>query len=222
MAGNRKAAEKQILADIERILPNGGNKELYEKAFKEMSDKEFDDFMMSIEKGEFTLPIVAPNFAKSRLDVARNIEISKDWGISFYERLWIDPGNGAPKYLTPHKYKILLLPVRRQAQIIIDKISIPKDTMSVDDLTGQPTGASKGSKITYPEAQILRGQGLEETLKELLKYRGGDEEGFRLMNTLIRERGEVDMDILGTVDTEVTSKRSLKTYLTCMHLANNL
>ena len=222
MAGNRKAAEKIIIEGIEEVNPGQGNKALYEEAFKNMSDSDFEQFIVDLEQGKRRLPILVPNFKQSKMTTKRNIELGKKYGFKFTQRIWMDGANGAPKYLTPNEYLILELPVKRQAQVLINKISIPKNTNTIDDLTGQPAGDSKGAKLSFPEVQVLAGQGLDETLTELFKYRGGDTDGFRLMNQQIFETGEVDLMDLATVDTEVESLATLRTLLTSMHLSNTL
>ena len=42
---NRKAAEDFIIKYIDRILPDGKNKQIYVEMFKNMSDENFDVFI---------------------------------------------------------------------------------------------------------------------------------------------------------------------------------
>ena len=223
MPGNRAAAEKVALAGLEQILPGGPNSELYKAMFKRMSDKDFDEWIEALEKGELRLAVVAPIFNKAKLDIDRNLALGEKWGVAFFERLWINPGNGLPKYLTPHKYMILEVMDRRQAQILIDKISIPKNNDAVDDLSGQPSGPlSKGGKLTYPESQILKGYGLDNTLTEVLNVRGGNVDSFREFQRQFEEKGSVDLEDLPLDETEVESRVTQRIFLTCMMLDNNL
>ena len=178
MASNRKAAEDFIIEMINKILPDGTNATIYRDLFASMDDKKFDDFMASIESGNSRLAIITPNLAKEKLTVERNLELAKELGHNFFERIWMDSGDDTPRYLTTMPYLIVDLPLRRQAQLLVKKISIPEDNKSIDDFTGQPTGKSKGSKISYPETQILAALNLEQTLTELLKFRGGDSGAF--------------------------------------------
>jgi hypothetical protein len=92
----------------------------------------------------------------------------------------------------------------------------------VDYLTGQPTGDSKGSKISYPEMQILASMGMESSLTELLKYRGGDNKGMAAYTGLLVNNGSVNIDTLKNYASGVVSTRTLKTFLTACHLKNNL
>lgn len=220
--GNRKAAEAQILADLEEILPGSQNPALYKARFAAMDDKEFDDFMKGLEAGTNRLTLIAPNFTKPKLEVPRNLAIAKKWGHEFFERVWMEPSNGAPAYLSPIKYLIIELPVRRQAQHLIKKISIPEDNKSVDDLTGQPTGKSKGSKVSYPEIQVMAALKLDHSMTEMLKFRGGDRKGFNAMNDSISKTGSVSMQSIEHLAGGVESTKTLKTLLTACHLSNTL
>ena len=223
MAGNRKAAEKVIIDIVESILPGGGNKEVYEAFFAQMSDKDFDDWMEKINSGEERPFIYSPNQAKVRLSNERNFALAKKLGHNFFERVWIDHKDPKrPKYLTNVPYIILELPLRRQSQLLVKKISVPEHNKSVDQLTAQPAGDSKSAKISYPELQILMGMNLPNTLVELMKYRGGDQGGFRAMNRTISTDGSVRLKSISHLATGVESTKTLSVYLTAMHLRNTL
>lgn len=222
MSGNRAAATEVILTYIDKLMPGSPNAEIYRQRFSEMSDKEFDEFMGQLEREEIFLTIQTPNLNKNKLSIERNFEIAKELGHEFFERIWMDEGNDIPPYLTNHKYLIVDLPLRRQAQLLTKKISIPKNNNTVDNLTGQPTGPSKGSKISYPELQILAALGLDNCSIELMKYRGGDLKGFNVMNNSISKTGGVELSTLDKLGSKVKSTQTLHTYLTSMHLSNTL
>lgn len=222
MPGNRKAAEKLILDTIEKMCPGSDNTKLYKDLFASMDDKAFEVFIDDLDTGKKKLAIVAPNFGKSQLDTGRNIQIAEELGHNFFQRIWMPAKDGRPAYLTPVPYLVVDLPLRRQAQLLDKKISIPEDNNSVDDFTGQPTGKSKGSKISYPEVQVLAAQGLEQSLLEFMKYRGGDEKGFNAMNVSIGRTGGVSLNAIEPFSGKVKSTQSLKTMLTAAHLRNTL
>lgn len=222
MSKNRAGAEAFILKYIEKILPGGGNGTIYKNLFANMDDEEFDAFMMKIKKGETRLAIIAPNLAKVKLSTERNLDIAEELQHNFFEHIWIDRGDETPRYLSGKKYLIVDLPLRRQAQLLVKKISIPKSNRTVDDLTGQPTGESKGSKVSYPEVQILAALGLTESLTEMLKYRGGDVKGYDAMSTSISKTGGVSMKSIAKLGTVVKSTQTLATFLMSMHLESTL
>lgn len=214
---NRQAAESLILEYIEKMAPGSPNTQLYKDRFARMNDKQFDAFMDRLEREEEILQLIAPNFSQTPISVENNLKLAKELGHEFFERIVIDNGNEVPPYLTPKSYMVVDLPLRRQAQLLVKKISIPEDTRSVDDMTGQPTGKSKGSKISYPEVQVMAAMEMDQTLIELLKYRGGDEKGFNAMNQSISRYGGVSLERISKLGTTVKSTQTLNTFLTCMH-----
>lgn len=219
---NRKQAQEFIISMIEKVCPGGDNAKIYVDLFDSMDDESFDLFMKKIEEGNAKLAVIAPNFSKAKLSVSRNLKLAKELGHNFFERIWIEGDENTPTYLTPIPYMIVDIPLRRQAQLLIKKISIPENNKTIDDFTGQPTGVSKGSKISYPETQVLAAMGLDNCLTEMLKYRGGDTGGFLAMNKMISRSGGVSLKAIEQFSTGVESTRTLKTYLTAMHLDNNL
>lgn len=221
MAGNRKAAEDFIIEYIDKILPGSPNTQMYRNMFAKMSDKQFDDFMFKIGTGEQILTLITPNMTNYRISVKNNIEIAKSLGHDFFKRIWITSNNGQ-KYLTPYKHLVYKLPVRRQAQLLVKKKSIPKDNHTVDMMTGQPTGDSKGGKISYVELQILNALTLDESVEELVKLRGGDIKGFNAMNTMINRTGAVSQKEIEPYTGKVKSTQVFKAYLTAAHLENTL
>lgn len=221
MAGKRKEAEAFILKYIDKMVGES-NVKIYEDLFASMSDKDFDEFMKKIKEKKARLAVVVPNLVKSKLSTSNNLGLAKELKHNFFERIYIDRGDGQPKYLTPIPYLIVELPLRRQAQFLVEKISIPEDNRSVDDMTGQPTGASKGSKISYPETQILAALGLDNCLLEMVKFRGGDTKGFNAMNASISKTGSVSLEEIEKLGTTVESTRTLHTILLGMHLKSTL
>lgn len=222
MAKNRKAAQDLCLSIIDEMLPGGENKKIYEDLFSKMSDAEFDKWMTGLERGTIRLSVVSPNYSTAKIDVKRNIGIAKKLGHNFFQRVWIPPKGDTRGYLTPIPYMVVELPLRRQAQILNKKISIPEDNNSVDHFTGQATGKSKGAKISYPETQVIAAMGMDACLQELLKFRGGDERGFSAMNTMIDRTGRVSLKEIQPYTSGVKSIHTLKMFLNAAHLKSTL
>jgi hypothetical protein len=227
MAKNRKAAEKVILGVIDSIAPGNPNVALYQQLFdpnspKYLNDKQFDDWMERMRRKEGALVYVDPPGSKFKLSVDRNLhELGPKYGIEFFQQIWYQDDSGE-WFLTPNAYLILPFPVRRQAQLLVEKISIPENNHSIDDFTGQVTGDSKGSKISYPELSLLKAFGLSRTIEEFMHWRGGDVKGNRLMNQQILKTGGASMDALSPYAGEVTSTKSLRNILIGMHYDTTL
>ena len=222
MANNRIKAQDFIIKYISKIAPGPENKKIYTDLFAGMTDKQFDEFMANIESGKSRLAVISPNFGTNQINTKNNLEIAKELGHSFFQRIWFPATDESPAYLSPIPYLVVDLPVRRQAQLLVKKISIPDDNKSVDNFTGQATGKSKGSSISYPEVQVMAAMGLNECLVELMKYRGGDNRGFNAMNTAISNTGGVSTKAISHLASGVESTKLMKTFLLSMHLQNTL
>lgn len=216
--GDRKAATAFLLKWIDAILPGSPNKAIYQARLEKLSDKAFDELMHKLASGEETLSIIAPNFDDKKLTIENNLKVAKELGHNFFQRLWLTDNITGRTYLTPVRYLVIDLPLRRQQQMLVKKIKIPEDNRHVDELSGQPTGPSKGRKISFPELQILFAQNMDKSLTELIKLRGGDEKAFNAMNNEIISRGGVSMDKIASADTKVKSTETLETLLKAMHL----
>lgn len=224
MAGNRKAAVAELLAGLEEILPGSENTALWKAKLESMSDAQFEDFIKGLDQKTTQISVIVPNFSQNKnnqIDVDRMLDLGLKWGHDFFQRLWMMGPDGS-YYLTPIKYLVYDLPLRRQAQHLIKKISIPEDNKSVDDLSGQPTGKSKGSKLSYPELQVMAALGLDHSIIEMIKYRGGDTKGFNAMNTTIAKTGTVSLAEIEPYAGGVESTKTLGTILTSMHLGNTI
>ena len=220
--GDRKKTENFIIKYIDKIAPGGKNKKLYQDLFASMSDKEFKMFMTKLKNKEITLSVIAPNTEPKMLEVERNFKIGEELGYNFFQKLTVTSNKNLPDYKTPNTYLVLNLPVRRAAQLLTKKISIPTDDKSIDLTTGQVTGKSKGSKITMPEIQILAGMGFESSLTELLKVRGGDLGAKNALSSLLMKQGSASLAVIDNYSTGTVSTRTLKSLLTSSHLSNTL
>lgn len=222
-SSKRKKVEDLIISYIGRIVTGKENVELYKTLFNSMSDGEFDQFMTDLRDGKKNLSVIIPNGNKNiSVDIDNNIKIAKELGFEFFQRLVITNHPDLPDHMTPNKYLMLKLPARRAAQMVSKKISIPSDNKSIDLLTGQVTGKSKGSKITNPELQVLLGLGLKDSVIELMKMRGGDVGEASAMNNLLYKQGLVTQSQTAEYSTSVSSKKTLKSYFNGMGIRSTL
>ena len=219
---NRKKAEKIILEYLNEISPDNAAVKAYKEKFKKMNNKEFHSFMEELRNGKRKLVLIQPPMSDKRISVKNNMRVAKKLGHDFHQRLWIGPTSKQPKYLTPVKYMVMDLPVRRTAQVLVKKISAPSTASVVDKISGQVTGKSKGAAITYPELQVLAGLGLENSILELIKYRGGDQGGLRGIMGMAEKFGEVRLSSLRHFTTGVVSKKTVQDYLIAAYIRNNL
>ena len=219
--GNRLKVQQFICTYIKKISPNSKNIDIYNKLFEGMSDKAFDDFMKDLESGKRFLVLIEPNYS-SAVSVENNLKIAKELGHNFFEKLWIEGKEDVPTYLTPIEYMVVDLPVKRVSQLLVKKISVPDHNKVVDTLSGQPTGESKGAKISYNELQVCAAMGLDDTMVELMKYRGGDIKGQLAYNNMLSKVGSTNLKTLSNYASGVESTTTLKTFLTSALLKSTL
>lgn len=220
--GNRKAATQELLKWVEKILPGSENTAYYAERLKALSDEEFDTYMEQLDSGEEVISLVSANFDKSKISVERNLQIAEEIGHEFFQRLWLTDSITGQTYLTPKKYIVIDLPLRRQQQMLIKKASIPEHSRTSDDLTGQATGDSHGAALSFPELQVLFAQGMDRSIEELIKFRGGDLKALRLMNAQLVETGAANQDSIKRTPTRVKSTETLEVFLKSMHLDTKL
>ena len=222
MARNRKKVQNYIIEMIDQVVPGSKNADMYRNIFSVMSDEDFDDLMVDIRAGKRHLYVIEPNWSDNPIDLRNNIELGKKLGYNFMQSLWIEGEGDQPDSLTPEKALILRLPAKRASQLLIKKISVPKHNKSIDSLTGQPTGESKGAKLSYPELQICAAMQLDNCMIEMAKYNGGDIKGRFAYTAMLSKYGKVNLDSLKPYASGVVSTKTLKTFFTCAHLKNNL
>ena len=221
MSQKRKETEAFILNVVSTLEPSGYNTKVYKERFSKMNDKEFHLFMEALRDNPHAkLTLLVPPF-KVVLQLENCLKAAKLLGISFFKRLKLwDPINKR-YYLTPQKYFILRLPVRRLKQYLYDGLSVPDSDKRLNPLTDQVVKPDKGSAISYPQAQMIAEKGLETTLHELISIRGGDLEAYSKMKSEIEESGFSTTEVMeGTAG--VRSAQTLRTLINAMHLETNL
>lgn len=219
----RQATEALILKYIAKIVTGDANVKLYQDLFKSMNDQQFDQFMQDLKNDQRTLSVIVPNNdSRFKVDIDNNLKLGKELGFEFFQHLKVGKTDDTPEYTTPNKYLVLKLPVRRAAQLLTKKISIPKDNFTTDVMTGQVTNGSAAAKFTNPELQVLLGIGLKESSKELMKTRGGDLGESAALDGMLIKHGSVSQEQLEQYSTEVGSKKTLRAYFNGMHIKNTL
>lgn len=222
MVAKRAAAEKEIL-DFMKLWKGGRHMvELYKERFKRMSDKQFDELMEAYNDESDYLRAVIPNSGDIKLTVEDNLKAADAIGHDFFERCWFVDEQTGHEYLTNHEFFTTALPLKNQIQLLFKKISVAKDNKSIDMLSGQVTGDSKGGGISKPEAQILYGLGLSESLKEPFKARGGDRTTQLAFDKALHETGESDIDAAIGLGGKVQSRVMLSMWLKAQHIDNDL
>lgn len=218
MNEKRKKAQDFILKHISAVDPSGKNTERYKKKFAAMSDKEFDDYMWALREKNEVIYFYAANMVDT-IKIPDLIAAAKGLGIKLFERIrmWDEPTQSY--YLTPHEYFIIKIPVRRMSQFVDHKLSVGEGDKKIDLLSGQVVKPDKGNSLSQVEIQALYARGLEHTIKEMIKFRGGDVVAFAEYKRELEETGTTTIDKeTGSV---VRSAVILDVLMSGMHIESN-
>lgn len=171
MNEKRKAVEDKIVKYISAI--NKSNAKKYKDMFASMNDKAFDDWMYDLRNKDTVLDIEIPNMIE-KVNIDDLIKVSEQLGIELFTRLKLWDVPTQTYYRTTKKYLMLQLPMVAMAQTVDHKLSVPESDSKIDHLSGQVMKPDQANSISQVEVQSLYARGLQSTILELIKYRGGD------------------------------------------------
>ena len=188
MNAKRKEIEAYILKYIAEMDKSGNNTKKYQDMFKNMDDKSFDTWMKNLRDHKDVLIFWIPAM-KVNPKVSDLLAVCKKLNINLFHRLklWDPPTQSY--YLTPLKFLVVDIPCRRMSQYVDHKLSVPEGDSKIDLLTGQVMKPDQAGSISQTEIQALYARGLTKTIKELLKYRGGDVTAFAEYKRQLEEQG---------------------------------
>ena len=219
---NKQKAIDNFLSIIAIALPGSPNLEILRNRFEKMSEKEFAKMIEQIENDELIIPVTVSNLGDEVVKLENILKAGDKLGVKWFERIWIhDPVTGV-KYLTPHEYLLLDLPIRRQQQHLVKGKSVVENSKYTDPLSGQATGPSRSSRLSLPEVMILESAGHLKSIEEMMKVRGGDNVAYRESKRIISEQGAYNLSTLEQLKSRPTSVESLRAFLFAMHIDNNL
>lgn len=216
----RQKVVSHVLKYMKKLDPAGDNEKIWKDKFDKMTDSQFNEFMENVRDGKRRLSFYLPNMKKN-LTTADILEVADDLKLDFFEQIYIEDNATGRKFLTPHKYFIVELPIRRAKQYLFGKISIPDSDRKLDVMTGQVIKPDKGSRLSLIETQILMNKNLRNSILELLKVRGGDVNTYNEFKNKLLNEGSVRLDELES-NTYPRSTVMLSVILKCMHIDNNL
>lgn len=213
----RKAIEAYIVKYVHKVDPSGSNKKLYlDSIFPRLNDKSFIEFIKK------PIPIYAPNGGKVKIDHMRNVDIMREMGYDPYVKVFLTDPKTNVTSLTQKPHIVLPLPVRRQTQMIDKKVSIAEHNRTIDKNTGQATGASKGSSFSFPQIYVMSTKGYRNTIRELIKHRGGDNKARQAIDRQIRQYGSASQTFEGSDKTRTKSVVTTGIIFKCMHIGTNM
>lgn len=217
----RSEIQTMVAETMTRLDPSGDNTKRWNDFFASLDDKGFEKFMHLLSEKKVAINILAPNMKKV-LKIADILNAAKYIGHATSHRLWMpDMTRPGVRYLTPEKYLVLDIPIRRAFQSIEKKMSVPSRDRKIDALTGQVTAEDKACAISAPEIQALHVRGLHNTLSELVRVRGGDVNAYGDFNRQLQENGSASLASLDN-NTRARSATIARILLQGMGIDNNM
>ena len=216
--GKKRAQAEQIIIDYIGKLTDEENKQNYVRLFKSYTDKQFDKFMTDLRDKKNNLQVVVRPGETANITVENNFKLAKKLGYDFFQKLTFSGDRGMEDYVTPNKYLVYKLPIRRVAQLQSKKSAIPTSNKKIDLLTGQVTGQDRGAKLTMPELLLLEPLGLQDSLVELMKVRGGDLGSMNALDNMLYKLGRSSLKEVLPHSTGVVSTRTVGGIFKAAHI----
>lgn len=206
---------------IEKLRDAAGDysADFYQKYLSGKDDKEFSEYIDRLESGEESLVIEEELFGSSNISFEKNLEIARSMGKDFYHYLiHTAQKKGVPGFKSAVKCLVLDIPVKRPSQMSEKKITAPTNYSIVNEITGQVTGKSKGASITTPEIGLLSSMGVDLTLEEAMKARGGDSGMQDALFSYLEKTGRVSLEEVRGFSTGVKSIKTAANIFRGMHI----
>lgn len=218
---DRAYATEVLLKGLALIDPSGTNTRLTAEMLNSLSNQQFFN-LIDAYRNKIDFPaIVAPNLDKNvKISVENNLKIAKHFSVEFFQQVWITDRMSGIQYLSPQKYLIIHLPVRRQIQTREAKMSVAINRRIVDDLTNQVTGPSAPSSQSQPETLVKISKGNIRSAEEQLKVRGGDLKALNYADQQMYATGGFSLDVIAGLDSRAKAADTLSTFLLGMHYDN--
>lgn len=218
---DRAYCTEVILKGISLIDPSGTNTRLMADMLKSLDNQQFFNLIEAYRNKKDFPAIVAPNLDKNvKISVENNLKVAKFFSVEFFQQVWITDRMSGVTYLTPQKYLVAHLPVRRQTQTRESKMSVAVNRRTVDDLTNQVTGASAPSSQSQPETLVKISKGQIRSAEEQLKVRGGDLKALNYADQQMFATGGFSLDVVAGLDTRAKAADTLNNFLLGMHYDN--
>ena len=220
-----KAARSKIESYVYKVMsildPAGDNTKRWKEFFGGLDDKGFEKFMKNLADKKVAMNLVMPNI-KKQLHIKDLLDAAKAVDYKTSHRLWMpDRTRPGKKYLTNESYLVFTLPIRRAQQEVDKKLSVPERDNKIDALTGQVVSTDKASSISAIEIQNLHVRGLDQTLAELVRVRGGDINAYGDFSRQLEENGEAKLSSLDP-RTRARAATISKVLLEGMMIENNI
>ena len=222
--GGSKSKKQRIIdyvvGCLDLIDPTKDNSRRFSDMVNVMNDKQFAEYMQNLIDHKVQIDIIMPNM-KKHLQMNDIFAAAKKINCKLFDRVWFYDLTTGKEFLSTEELPIFRVTVRRQEQMLDEKLSVPDSAQKIDAMTGQVTGDDRKGGFSQPEIQIMYSKGFKNVLKEFVKIRGGDVHAFADFERQLEEQGTGSMDQIKVVS-RARSGAVLSTWLEAIHLENNI
>jgi len=225
MDPKRKKFQDEWLSFLAEMGADKAQIKMNADKFALMDDDSFKELVRNTREAGMTFPLLTFNMVDEEdegEDHETVMAIGEKYGIVWFENLVLTDAITGETSVTPNKYVILEVSVRRLVQHMYKKRSVSENEYTKDRLTGQVTGDSKASSISKTELGILAAKSLDATALEGIKARAGDDEAWANMIEQIAATGEVSLDPILELDSRPTSLNTMNSFFAGMMLKSTL
>ena len=214
----KKKVSDEIVERIKAVAGEYSAKK-YKQYLDGMNQEQFDAYIDRLEAKEEYPVIEEEQFGSSNISFENNLAVARSMGRDFYYKIsYGSVRPGVPAYEAAVPCLVLHMPVKRPVQMAYKKLTVPTNYSTVNELTGQVTGRSKGSSITAPEIMLLDSMKLGETMEDVFTARGGDK-GFQdAMYAALTQTGSATLESTRGFATGVKSIQTFDSMLKGMHI----
>ena len=218
-----KMAIKKALSDLYRRVnalrptkdgSDNDNVKYLKSLFEGKTDKEITELAKTIKEKGMIIPYIAPNFDdKNECKMEDIIAVGKELGYETHQNVWITEEDGI-SYQMPIKHLVGMLYVRRQNQTAMHSAGYADIGNTINTLTGQVTGNSKVTRISFPELTLIaQYPHMEPVMQEFMQFRGGDVKARRYLKWSIANTGYADHKMIDSMGSSARIVSTLNMFL---------
>lgn len=203
------------------------NRQEWERKFSQMSDNDFNKFMLKIKETRgYNFSFEANSLtSKNKMRINKIHQIAEKYGIPLTEYV-IFPHKNKDNLDNPMVSKtplpIIMVTVKRLQQMLAKKNKTTSDSNVVNPVTGQVTGDSKAARLSSPQTYSLITTGQENSVREYLSVRADDNHAKREMFKEIETTGKAHLSNYDISTVNKSSVQTMEVFLKSAGLRSNI
>ena len=221
--GNRKKFKETYIKGLTAVIVNKDildkNINLFVNYIDSKTDAELDIIIEKIKSRELILPVIIPN-GSNAVSYENNMSLIESLKMGLHKKIGIV--RDGETTMSPIPRLIMNVPIKKPSQLLEKKRSIPDDQNTKNIMTQQVTGPSKSMSVTSPEIPLMLGNGQYLSIREAIKYRGGDQSAELVLEKMAELGMDISQEVLEKYSSGPEVNNTIKQVLFSMHLDMNI